>query len=135
MVILFFSLTRSQTYRILAVDDLPDNLSLLQTVLELIGYTVEVATCGFTALQKIYASPPDLVLLDLMMPGLDGYEVVQRLRQDSQFASLPVLLVTAHDDEKAASCAIKDANGLIRKPINLDELLSQVKSGCPQREE
>lgn len=121
----------TQAYRILAVDDLPDNLALLQTILELAGYTVEVATCGFTALEKIHASPPDLVLLDVMMPGLNGYEVVQKLRQNDQFTSLPVLLVTAHDDERIATDAIQGINGLIPKPIDVDELLNQVQTWLP----
>ncbi len=76
----------NQVYRLLAVDGIPDNLFLLQAILEAEGFTVDVATSGRTALNKIKASPPDLILLDVMMPDMTGYEVTQRIRADE---SLP----------------------------------------------
>ncbi len=68
--------------RILVVDDLPDNYFLLQTVLESEGYEVEVADNGRVALESIASHPPDLVLLDVMMPEMNGFEVTRRLRQN-----------------------------------------------------
>lgn len=118
----------SQTYRILAVDDVPDNLLLLQTVLEAEGFSVDTATCGKSALNKAKSSRPDLVLLDLMMPGMNGYEVTQQLRQHDELASIPVLLITAHDGVTTAQVCQVGANGLVCKPIDLDDLLTKVKT-------
>ena len=85
-------------YRILVVDDLADNLFLLQTLLESEGYVVETALNGKAALDKIEQIPPNLVLLDIMMPGLNGYEVTRQVRQDERFSALPIVLITAHDE-------------------------------------
>lgn len=117
-----------QPYRILAVDDLPDNLFLLQTVLEAEGFSVDTATCGDAAINKIKSSRPDLVLLDLMMPGMSGYEVTQQIRQSDELASIPILLITAHEGITTTQICTLGADGLICKPIDFDELLSKVKA-------
>lgn len=70
----------SQSGKILVVDDSPDNVFLIKTILEEEGYTVSTAENGISALAELQASPCDLVLLDLMMPGMDGYEVTRRVR-------------------------------------------------------
>jgi two-component system sensor histidine kinase/response regulator len=118
----------SNTYRILAVDDLPDNLFLLQTVLKAEGFSVDVATSGRLALSKIKTSPPDLILLDVMMPDMDGYEVTRRIRQNDQFPSIPILLITAHSKSDALQGIELGANDFIRKPIDLDDLIARVKA-------
>jgi CheY-like chemotaxis protein len=105
----------NQTYKILAVDDLLDNLLLLQALLEAEGFAVEVATSGKLALNKIKAAPPDLILLDIMMPGMNGYEVTQQIRQDDKLPSIPILLVSACDE-----------HDYIRKPLNFEELLAKI---------
>ncbi|MEH2271481.1 MAG: response regulator, partial [Nostoc sp.] len=69
----------NKIYRILAVDDTPDNLILVQTILESEGYEIDLASDGIKALRQIDQSPPDLILLDVMMPGIDGYEVTRRI--------------------------------------------------------
>jgi len=118
----------SQTYRILVVDDLLDNLLLLQTLLEAEGYAVEIAQSGAGALAAIAASPPDLVLLDVMMPGMNGYEVTQRVRADHPASEIPILLVTAHDEPNAVEGLGVGADDFIRKPLDLEELLARVRA-------
>lgn len=90
----------AQRRRILVVDDFALNVSLLQTALEAEGYEVDTATNGNSALAKIEASPPDLVLLDVMMPGMDGYEITQCIRQNENLPFIPILLVTGSDDTR-----------------------------------
>ena len=117
-----------QVYRLLAVDDVPDNLFLLQTILEMEGFTVDVATSGSTALNKIKAAPPDLILLDVMMPDMNGYEVTQQIRQDESLPSIPILLITAHDEASALRGIALGANDFIHKPIDFDELLTRIRT-------
>lgn len=113
-------------HRVLIVDDVADNLFLLQTILESEGYIVETALNGKAALDKIEQTAPDLVLLDIMMPGLNGYEVTRQVRQNERFASLPIVLLTAHDEYFQRPYREVGANDLIRKPIDFDELLNKV---------
>ncbi|KAM3097368.1 PleD family two-component system response regulator [Phormidesmis sp. 146-35] len=112
------------SYRILIVDDVADNLFLLQTVLETEGYLVESATDGTSALNQFQASPPDLVLLDIMMPGLNGYQVAQRIRQSSW---VPIVFMTAHDELSTLPYSEIGVNDLIRKPIDFDELFKKIQ--------
>ncbi len=78
-----------------------DNLFLTQTVLGAEGYEVEIADNGQLAIEKIESNPPDLILLDVMMPDRNGYEVTQRIRQNRNIPYVPILLVTAYDQPKA----------------------------------
>jgi two-component system, sensor histidine kinase and response regulator len=112
---------------ILVVDDSIDNLYLMQFVLESQGYTVGLADNGQEALSKIKRSQPDLILLDVMMPQMDGYELVHRLREDKNIPFIPVFLVTADKYTDWTKAIAAGANGIIYKPIDIDELLSQVK--------
>ncbi|MBW4690575.1 MAG: response regulator [Lyngbya sp. HA4199-MV5] len=112
---------------ILVVDDMADNCFLLKTILEAEGYTVEVANNGKAALAKAEALPPTLMLLDVMMPDMNGYEVTQRIRQSIQLANLPIVLITAHDQESAMRGKAAGATGFIRKPFDFDELIRQVR--------
>ncbi|NJN88156.1 MAG: response regulator [Leptolyngbyaceae cyanobacterium SL_7_1] len=113
--------------RILVVDDIADNRFLLQTILEAEGYRVDVADNGATALAKIEAYPPDLVLLDVMMPQMNGYEVTQRIRRNPNLPLIPIVLVTGNDPTMADRLEI-EADGFIRKPIDFEQLLNQVRS-------
>jgi len=120
----------SQVYRILVVDDLVDNLFLMQTLLETEGYVVDVANNGSLALNKIEASPPDLVLLDVMMPEINGYEVTRRIRQNDTLPFIPILLITAHEEPRVIEGLEIGANDFIRKPIDFEELLARIKEFC-----
>ncbi len=121
----------NDSYRILAVDDLTDNLFLLQIILEAEGYKVDLATSATSALDKIATSPPDLLLLDVMMPDLSGFEVTQRIRQKQQLTDLPIVLITAHKEVSPRKVMEVGANDLIRKPIDTINLVSKVKSFLP----
>jgi CheY-like chemotaxis protein len=111
---------------ILVVDDVTDNLFLFQTILESEGYRVDTAEDGLTALNKIRIEPPQLILLDIMMPGLNGYEVTEAVRRDYSQNQMPIVLVTAHDECFQHPYQEMGANDLIRKPVDFDELLTTV---------
>ena len=113
--------------KILVVDDVPQNVRLLEAVLEPRGYDVVSATDGERALALVESTKPDLVLLDVMMPPPDGYEVCRRLREREETAVLPVIMVTAESGEKAKAIDA-GADDLIAKPFNHDELLTRVRS-------
>lgn len=123
--------SRSQNHpanRILVVDDSPDNVLLVKTILEEEGYDIAQADSGYAALAQIEESPPDLVLLDIMMPGMDGYEVTRRIRSNEQLPFIPILLITAHDQPSVVEGLDLGADDFIRKPVELDELLARVRS-------
>lgn len=115
--------------KILVVDDSPDNIFLVKTILEAEGYTISTAKNGASALSKLEASPYDLVLLDLMMPEMDGYEVTRRIREEMNLPQyIPILLITAHDTGNVAHGLDLGADDFIRKPVSVDELLARVRS-------
>lgn len=114
--------------RLLVVDDLPDNSFLIQAILEEEGYHIDVEDNGKAALEKIEASPPDLILLDVMMPGIDGYEVTRRVRQNPNLPFIPILLITAYDQPSVVKGLDLGADDFIRKPVEVDELLARVRS-------
>ncbi len=114
--------------RILVVDDSPDNVFLIQAILEEEGYKIITAADGRTALAKVEESPPDLVLLDVMMPGMDGFEVTKRLRDNTSLPFIPILLITAYDHLSVAKGLDTGADDFIRKPVEVDELLARVRS-------
>jgi signal transduction histidine kinase len=122
----------SQSFRsdkILVVDDSPDNVFLIKTILEEEGYTVSTAENGISALAELKASPCDLVLLDLMMPDMDGYEVTKHIRGEMKLPQyIPILLITAHDAPNVAHGLDLGADDFIRKPVTVDELLARVRS-------
>ncbi|MCT7986023.1 hybrid sensor histidine kinase/response regulator [Laspinema sp. A4] len=117
-----------KTDRILVVDDSPDNVLLVKTILEEEGYDITQAESGYAALAQIHESPPDLVLLDIMMPGMDGYEVTRRIRDNKKLPFIPILLITAHDQPSVVEGLDLGADDFIRKPVELDELLARVRS-------
>lgn len=118
----------SKSDKILVVDDSPDNVFLIKTILEEEGYTVSTAENGASALAQLETSTCDLVLLDLMMPGIDGYEVTKRVRQNMALPFIPILLITAHDSPNVAQGLDLGADDFIRKPVTVDELLARVRS-------
>ena len=113
---------------ILAVDDIPDNLLLVQLALEQEGHRVVLAHNGETALKYIKQNPPSLILLDVMMPGMDGYEVTRRIRSDRNIPFIPILLVTAREESSLVEGLDAGADEFVRKPFQIDELQARVRS-------
>ena len=114
--------------RILIVDDVPKNVRLLEAILTSKGFVVTSASSGQEALDKVAAEPPDLVLLDIQMPDMDGYEVCRRLRADPATKFLPIVMVTSSDTEMRVSVIEAEADDFITKPLNQQELLARVRS-------
>lgn len=120
--------------RILVVDDNETNRVLLQEMLELDGHRVVLATDGPGALARVAEEEPDLLLLDVNMPGMDGLEVCRRLRSDPVTASLPIILVTALADRSHRLNGIKaGANDYLTKPIDRADLLLRVHNALQMR--
>jgi class 3 adenylate cyclase len=115
--------------RILVVDDVEKNVRLLADILAARGYAVIKAASGAEALATLAREKPDLVLLDVMMPGMDGYQVCQAIRGDPANGILPVVLITALDPDKERIKGLEaGADDFLTKPVNQAELFARVKS-------
>jgi adenylate cyclase len=115
--------------RILVVDDTPQNVKLLGDLLAAKGYEVTTAANGEQALESIARRAPDLVLLDIMMPGLSGYDVCRRIRENPATALLPVVLATSLDPREERVKGLEaGADDFLSKPVNQAELFARVKS-------
>ena len=115
--------------RILIVDDVPDNLSVLFEFLSSRGFEVLVADSGTLALEELPQSNPDLILLDVMMPGIDGYETCRRIKMSERFRDVPLFFLTALTDtiDKVRGFSL-GAVDYITKPIDPDEVLARVRA-------
>src|SRR5450759_1838240 len=114
---------------ILVVDDQPQNIELLEAHLAPQGYEIVTAASGEEALGKLSSNQIDLILLDVMMPGMDGFEVTRRIRQDDKHRLLPIILVTAlHETEDRVKGIEAGCDDFISKPVDKVELLARVQS-------
>ena len=114
--------------RILAVDDVPQNRRLLEAVLSPLGHVVTGAASGREALGMIAVEPPDLVLLDILMPEMDGYEVCRILRADPATRMLPIVMLTSSGDQDKVRAIEAGADDFIGRPLDHHELAARVKS-------
>ena len=116
-----------ENYKILVVDDIATNVLLLKTILGKAGYRIVTATGGREALEKVESESPDLILLDIMMPDMNGYEVIERLKADERFCRIPVIFLSAlHDSENIVKGFKMGASDYVSKPFNHEELITRV---------
>jgi CheY-like chemotaxis protein len=114
-------------YNILAVDDIPLNLLLVQKMLSRFKFEIRTAGNGQQALDAVAERKPDLILLDLMMPGIDGFEVIRRLRADPATAGIRIVILSAlNSNEDVVKGFDLGANDFIMKPIIMEKLLNSV---------
>ncbi|MBQ4285114.1 MAG: response regulator [Bacteroidales bacterium] len=114
-------------YNILAVDDIPLNILLVQKMLSRMNFKIRTAGGGQQALDAVAEQKPDLILLDLMMPGIDGFEVIRRLRANPETADIQIIILSAlNSQEDVVKGFNLGANDFIMKPIIMEKLLSCV---------
>jgi CheY-like chemotaxis protein len=114
--------------RILIVDDERLNRQLLEVMLEPEGYLLLTAACGADALEMVAQHPPDLILLDVMMPGMDGYQVVAMLKGNLETRSIPIVMLTALDDRNSRTHGLRaGAEHVFTKPLDRVELCARVR--------
>ncbi len=111
---------------VVLVDDAADVRMLLQVLLELDGYAVTATADGATGLAAVRAERPDVVLLDVQLPGMDGTEVLRQLRADPPTADLPVVLLTGSPEQDTAALLGLGATGVLRKPFDPDTVGAQL---------
>ena len=118
----------TKKYTILAVDDVPLNLILVEKMLTRQNFIVKKASGGQQALDMIAKQQPSLVLLDLMMPNVDGFEVLSHIRENKETENLPVVILSALNSEHDIKRAMKlGANDFVTKPIIMDRLVTAIK--------
>lgn len=124
----------SDKKRILVVDDEPDFASIVQANLKKEGFDVEVAYDGAEALEKVKAAPPDAIVLDVMMPEMDGYEVCSKLKNDEKYQDIPIIMLTAVADH-VGSTRYSHADGMsmeaddyLPKPASAEDITSSIKN-------
>ncbi len=117
----------TSSHQILIVDDSPMSLRLLTQIISMHGYRTKAVAGGIEALQAAQADPPDLILLDIMMPELNGYQVAQRLQANPQTAEIPIIFISALSDEKNKVDAF-EAGGVdyVSKPLHVQEVIARV---------
>lgn len=119
---------------ILIVDDEPDFVMMLKHTLQDEGYIVEVAYNGVEAIQKVKQSPPDAIVLDIMMPEKDGFQVCSELKNDDKYADIPIIVLTAVSDHVSTTqyshsqAVDMEADDILFKPASFEEILESIRS-------
>ncbi|MCL2933952.1 MAG: diguanylate cyclase [Trichodesmium sp. MAG_R03] len=120
---------KPENYYILAVDDISTNLKLLRLILEPIGYNITFAKSGHQAIEKVKVSKQDLILLDLMMPEMNGLEVCKQLKSDPEYANIPIIFITASNEQEHIVKAFElGAVDYINKPFKRAELFARIRN-------
>jgi len=123
-------------FRVLVVDDDPDMAAFLARLLTREGMAADTVADAEAALARVAAGAPDMILLDVMLPGADGFTVCERLKSDPASAMIPIVLVTALEDHESRLRGIRaGADDFLTKPVRREELLARVKTlrGCTRR--
>lgn len=124
----------SDKKRILVVDDEPDFCSIVQGNLEKEGFEVEVAYDGVQGLEKVKANPPDAIVLDVMMPEMNGYEVCKQLKEDQAYSGIPIIMLTAVASHVSSTRyshydgMSMEADDYLPKPASAEEITESLKS-------
>jgi CheY-like chemotaxis protein len=124
-------------HKLLVVDDDPDILTLMEEALTFHGYQVSTASGGEDALDQVQASQPDLILLDLRMPGVDGYEVIRRLKSEEATRPIPVIVITASPVDKQRDKVRVLGMGAaqyITKPLSIEALIREIKRAIVEKQ-
>jgi two-component system cell cycle response regulator DivK len=123
------------TWKVLLIDDEPDNLEVVAESLEFYGMTVETACNGQIGLDKVDSFQPSLILLDLSMPVMDGWQTLRRLKANPQMQNTPILALSAHaivgDEERALSAGF---DGYMTKPVSVPTLIQDLKAALQKQE-
>ena len=126
--------TQAETSHILVVDDNEMNRDMLSRRLKRQGYEVDLAEDGDVALEMIHGSNYDLILLDIMMPRMNGYEVLEELKQEQQYQNIPVIMISAVDDlDSIVRCIELGAEDYLFKPFNPVLLRARIKSSIDRQ--
>ncbi|MFC1501340.1 response regulator transcription factor [Elusimicrobiota bacterium] len=125
----------SDKKRILVIDDDPEILVLLKTYLETEGYEVIQSDNGAEGLEKAHSEMPDLIILDLVLPDIDGLKICRRLKSDNKYKNIPILVLSALDDQKHKMEGFEsDADDYETKPFEKDGLIKRVKKLLTKKE-
>lgn len=128
-------MTDLQTQTILVVDDEEDIRAVLSARLETAGFHVQTASSGMDALERIRLGPPDLIVLDIMLPDMTGLDVCALVKHDRQFRRIPIILLTARSQPQDRLTGVAlGADAFVNKPFNADELLAEVRRLLAGRE-
>lgn len=127
-------MTREEMKIVLVVDDDPMTIEMVKDLLESHGYHVIPAKTGEEALPKAEISKPDVLILDVMMPGMDGYETCRHMKQDARLSGVPVIMFTAGTDPKFQQRAFAaGADFCLSKPFDMDRLLNVVNMAAAKK--
>lgn len=115
--------------KILVVDDDPEISGLLQVSLETLGHTIKVCYNGRDVIDVLKEFKPDLMILDVMLPGIDGYSVATAISEDPQLSKLPIIVLSALEPSRSLFVKFKQVVAFLTKPFNTDDLLEAIKNG------
>jgi two-component system sensor histidine kinase/response regulator len=128
--------TTINKYEILIVDDTPEQIEMAMLVLKSNNYKVRIATKGETALRLLEKQKPDLILLDIFMPEIDGFELCRIIKNNDAFKNIPVIFLTSSDDEQSIKRGFESgAQDYVTKPFNTTELLARVNTHIKLKEQ
>ena len=118
---------------ILVAEDHPDTRLLLHYVLVGEGFEVTDAEDGVAALQSLTQNRPDILLTDLMMPQIDGIELIRRVRSQDEFANLPIVAMSAYGHDNLAKASVNGATAIVRKPLDMEDLIDTITRLLPEK--